>query len=297
MREEDLYTDTNIVEKIRSSKQPNYWHDYLHQQYHQTIADTIEANLLKVETIEEVLDSMIERTVDVSINILQEGHYRSHFAYLFNDDSEKHMDAVDYLTVISRIICIEKLGTHKRLYESFISELVHTEIVRKNWISFFVRRGSTEDQAKDLFQNSFLVLNTIVQTETPENYIINKPPTFKGLANLTSYLYSIGKNKWREELKKLSKFSMSNEGETEIYDLLEKDVMDSIIVQEQYEQDLKLLEKLGGKCKEVLLLLAEGYSLKESLTILAGKGIFFENENALKQQRHRCKNYLMDLLT
>ena len=132
-------------------------------------------------------------------------------------------------------------------------------------------RGRKED-AEDIFQEALIVLCVKIN-ETD----------FKLTAKLSTYLYSVCRFLWNDELKKREKqFAVSFEIG------LDKKVEDSIEEIVEGEKKAKLAEKiiseLGERCKELLLLF---YSESMKLKDIALK-MGYSSENTAKNQKYKC---------
>lgn len=141
-------------------------------------------------------------------------------------------------------------------------------------IANFIRlNGGNNDDAKDIFQEAMMILY----------YNLNKE-NFKLTCQLSTYLYSISRNLWLTELRRLNKTDQAIEDldqfigdeETQIEEAEKK-----IIAQKK----LKLcLDALGDPCKSILI---SFYIDKLSMHEIAKKMGYTNAENA-KNQKYKC---------
>ena len=131
--------------------------------------------------------------------------------------------------------------------------------------------GSTAD-AEDVFQDALIILIKKVQAN---NFVLT--------SSLNTYLYSICRFVWNDELKKKSKTIQVDIEKNNSY--LKEDIFEN-----SYRDEIenKLAEKaftmLGDRCKQLLLLF---YFKKESLKDIAAT-LKFSSEKVAKNQKYRC---------
>ncbi len=115
-----------------------------------------------------------------------------------------------------------------------------------------------------------------------------KNGTYKKEAKLETYLSTIFKHK----CVNLSKQNLTIKREPHradwIDDLLDltdeaKSAIHKIISKERYEQFVIELEKIGEKCKRLLLAIGQGYSTQEIM-----KEMGYTSKGSIKVSRHRC---------
>jgi len=132
---------------------------------------------------------------------------------------------------------------------------------------FIKQHGGNEDEARDVFQESLLIF-----------YRNAQKPEFQLTSALGTYLFSICKYLWKDELKKKNRI-VSFEG---------KDMADEVT--DHREEELKIqwldtiINSLGGKCLEILQLF---YYKKMSMEQIAAK-LGYKNVDTVKTQKYKC---------
>ena len=144
----------------------------------------------------------------------------------------------------------------KQIYKSFPS-------IR----NFITTHGGNQDDARDVFQESLLVFYKKVQQKD-----------FLLTCSINTYLFSVVKYLWKDELKKKNRI-VSFEVK-EFLDLTENDA------EEEFKLGLidKVLENLGERCSEILQLF---YYKKMSMDEIAQK-FQYKNIDTVKTQKYKC---------
>jgi len=133
--------------------------------------------------------------------------------------------------------------------------------------------GGTDDDAKDIFQEAMTILFYKTQND---NFYLN--------CKLNTYLYSISRNLWLTELKRLNKKSQEINDFDEI-------ISDNELSLEEAEEKIKnqknlkiSLDNLGEPCKSILTAF---YIEQLSMQEIADKMGYTNAENA-KNQKYKC---------
>ncbi len=143
--------------------------------------------------------------------------------------------------------------------------------------------GGGKDDAQDIFQEALIVLYNKVRTGD-----------FKLTSALSTYLYSVSKYLWKDELRKREK-EMIYQTEQQMNNQEESDLMMEL----EKENDIKLAEKiineLGERCREVLVLFYSGTMKLKDIAVKMG----YSSENTVKTQKYKCleaaKNKLREM--
>ena len=155
----------------------------------------------------------------------------------------------------------------------------HFAMMRKMILS---KGGNTED-AEDIFQEALIIFCRKA-----------KEPGFELTAQLSTYLFSICRFLWKDELKRRKPFRVIDL-ETGFKQDEEK-VMEELIENEtKAKLAEKVLNELGERCRELLLLFyKEGFKLKDIASRMG-----YNSENTAKNQKYKClegaKNRLKEL--
>ena len=141
-------------------------------------------------------------------------------------------------------------------------------------IENFVRlNGGSVQEAKDLFQDGFMVLYRNV-----------KNPLFSLDCKIKTYLYSVCKRIWLTELKRKSKAPSVVEGIDEFINIDESDIEEHSEHENSLQQLEVSLKKLGEPCSSLL----SDYYLKDmSMQQIALKMGYTNADNA-KTQKYKC---------
>ena len=138
--------------------------------------------------------------------------------------------------------------------------------------SFILNNNGSVDDARDIFQESMVVL-----------YEKSKDKTFSLNCQIRTYLYSICRRLWLKRLQQLSKFGTQVESLEEIVPVEEE-----VEAHEKKNTDFLLMEhamsKIGEPCKSLL----DAYYLqKKSMHDIAAEFGYTNADNA-KTQKYKC---------
>ncbi|HLP12493.1 MAG TPA: sigma-70 family RNA polymerase sigma factor [Flavobacteriales bacterium] len=134
---------------------------------------------------------------------------------------------------------------------------------------FIKTHGGDDDDARDVFQESIMVLYRNVQKD---DFVLT--------ANMTTYLFSITKYMWKDILKKKNRqvnFVCDNTAE-------EEDVKNAQEEEEKFKWLDEILGTLGEKCAEILKMT---YFAKMSMDEIAQK-LGYKNVDTAKTQKYKC---------
>ena len=135
---------------------------------------------------------------------------------------------------------------------------------------FVLQNSGSQDQAKDLFQETLLILLTNLQD-----------PTFQLTSSLKPYVFALSKNLWLKQLKKSVRWT----------GLENADEMSSIVVPFEvetpptvYEKVIAILAKLTIHCQA--LLAAIFFRKKEMTAIMQDDG--YASMHSAQNQKYKC---------
>ena len=146
--------------------------------------------------------------------------------------------------------------------------------------AYVVANSGTEAEATDLFQESMIAFYENV-----------KKGTFKGDSAISTYLYSIAKYKWLNQLKKNQVRSghhaeaASDQSETKGHLLTLMDEERKDLIQE-------IIGLLGFDCKYILI---ESIYHNTPMKEIASEGKF-TNEQIVRNKKYKCLKKLRDLM-
>lgn len=149
--------------------------------------------------------------------------------------------------------------------------------------AYVTTNSGTFDDAQDLFQEVLIAFVHLVQEGK-----------FRGESSLKTFLYSMNRNLWLNELKKRRR-AEKREKAWEADTVLEHDAaIDQVIdKRESLDKLMKMVESLGADCKKILLLFYfENKAMKEILAETA-----FENEQVVRNKKYKCLKKLEERIS
>jgi RNA polymerase sigma factor (sigma-70 family) len=172
-------------------------------------------------------------------------------------------------------------GSPRRRYENQLFEKYHNltkEGVRKHRLS--------EDECVSAYSDTIMsVIDSIVLGR------------FEGRSELKTYIYQIFMNKCVDQIRKNTTNKASVHDAYSIDDLTmqfsdeSRTVIQQMVVQSEIDKLHKALDKIGEKCKQMILAWGEGYSDEEIATQLE-----YNSPAVAKTSRLRCLEKLKGLM-
>ncbi len=150
-------------------------------------------------------------------------------------------------------------------------------------LSIYVQqnRGSSQD-AEDIFQETIVAFIGAVQQQK-----------FRGESAVKTFLYSINKHIWLNELKRRGRAQTRETVYDRIQETDQADFTPQIIRKETTALIKSVMDTLGETCKKILLAFYyENRSMKEILD-----STDFENEQVLRNKKHKCLKKLEQSVT
>ena len=149
-------------------------------------------------------------------------------------------------------------------------------------LSIYTKQNSGNDQdAEDVFQE---VIVTFIE-------LVNQGK-FRGESSIKTFLYSLNRHIWLNELKKRNRMQARNVKFESARQQVEPDVSGYIAGREARQQVMQVIEQLGEACKQVLLAFYyRELSVKEMLAFLP-----YENEQVVRNKKYKCLKKLEELL-
>ena len=146
--------------------------------------------------------------------------------------------------------------------------------------TYVLSNSGNATEAKDVFQETIIAFY--------ENVRDHK---FKGESAISTYLYSIAKFKWLNQLKKKGLITSHLE-KLEKNDELYKNPLDIIISKEQKIQVIEILSQLGDSCKKLLIEnIYHDKSMKEIV-----KNSKYSSEQVARNKKYKCMQRLKELI-
>ncbi|PBQ32184.1 RNA polymerase subunit sigma-70 [Sphingobacteriaceae bacterium] len=150
-------------------------------------------------------------------------------------------------------------------------------------LKFIVNNSGTEEAAKDIYQETVIVL-----------YENAQKPEFELNCQLQTYIYSVSKRLWLKQLKKNGKtFLFKEDDENEVVDV-STDLNEHTAKELEIEKMNKSLAELGEPCAT---LIKDFYVHRMNMDEIAEKFGYTNADNA-KNQKYKClqrlKKYFFD---
>ena len=147
---------------------------------------------------------------------------------------------------------------------------------------YILNNSGNEQDAEDIFQEVIVAFINLVQAGK-----------FRGESSIRTFLFSLNKNIWLNELKRKGR-AMIREEKYEKQNEQHEVTTDVAMEMGQTKVNLmKVIEELGENCKKILLLFYfENRSMKEIVAHLP-----YENEQVVRNKKSKCLKKLEQLIT
>jgi RNA polymerase sigma factor (sigma-70 family) len=147
--------------------------------------------------------------------------------------------------------------------------------------SFIIGYGGSRQDGEDVFQETVVsFIDTI------------KKGKYRSEASIKTFLVSIAKNIWFNELKKRERSGHREKQFESGRDQKENDISHTMSDHEKRQQLRELVYKLGEPCRKILMLFYyENLSMKEIVDYLP-----YENEQVVRNKKYKCLQQLTGLL-
>lgn len=151
-----------------------------------------------------------------------------------------------------------------------------------NIVSIYIKnnKGNDED-AEDIFQNIIITFMQIV-----------KENKFRGESSINTFIYSLARHAWLNELKRRGRAQLREEKFEKEIERIEPDISQYLISNEIKERIQQLLDNIGETCKKILLAFYyDELAIKEILELLD-----YENEQVVRNKKYKCLKQLEQVL-
>jgi RNA polymerase sigma factor (sigma-70 family) len=133
-------------------------------------------------------------------------------------------------------------------------------------------KGGSARDAEDIFQEALIIL--IRQTKSND---------FQLTAQLSTYLFSVSRFLWKDQLKK-KKPHLPFDGDTGLTQGEEQELFSAVEQEGRARLAEKVLQELKDRCREILLFFYQDHlSLREIATRMG-----YSSENTAKNQKYKC---------
>jgi len=159
-----------------------------------------------------------------------------------------------------------------------IKYLYRTHFESLSW--YVLHHGGSEQDAQDVFQEVIVAFVHLVQLQK-----------FRGESTIKTFLFSMNRNIWFNELKKRGRAHERGKKYSEMSQPDER--IEGVIEQREASRQLmEIMDVLGENCKKILVLFYyENYSMKELL-----KELNYENEQVVRNKKYKCLKQLEEMI-
>lgn len=146
---------------------------------------------------------------------------------------------------------------------------------------YVINNSGTGEDAKDIFQEVVVSFIHLVQAGK-----------FRGESSVRTFLFSMNRHAWLNELKKRSRALAREERFEREQDRQVRDVSFFIADKEARQLLDQLIAKLGENCRKILTLCYfENRAMREMVEILE-----YENEQVVRNKKYKCLKQLREII-
>ena len=177
-------------------------------------------------------------------------------------------------------VLIKKIRSGREGRNEVIGMMYNDEVLREKVRMVIRKYGGHDNDFDDVFNTALMqFVKTVVKNREMK---IN--------SSLHAYLCGIAKYAWLDKNKRNNK--IPTEDIDDQYDLKSDTTPETLLLEQSKKEVLNgLLEKLGKNCKEVLLLWANKYSMKE-----IAEAMNYKSDNMAKKKKYKCQKELLNYL-
>ena len=162
-----------------------------------------------------------------------------------------------------KIIDLIKSQKHNKVFTTLYK---YFPVVKK----MILANGGRSEDAEDIYQDALIVF-----------YKKASAADFQLTSSINTYLYSICRFMWSDQLKKQQKQSFTDIEKVQVN---ESEFIATIETESQLKLAEKVISELGERCKELLILF---YFQSKKLKDIAAK-MGYNSENTAKNQKYKC---------
>lgn len=176
----------------------------------------------------------------------------------------------------------------QELIETLKTERVSSRVIQYlyrayfSFLSTYIKQNQGNEQdAEDVFQEVIVTFIEIV-----------KAGKFRGDSSIKTFLYTLNRFTWLNELKKRNRAALRETVYYKDTDEDDKDISHLIVEQEAKNAVMLMMDKLGDVCKQILV--AYYYNdlpMKEILPLVG-----FQSEQVLRNKKYKCLKSLGQML-
>lgn len=148
--------------------------------------------------------------------------------------------------------------------------------------SYVVKNKGSKEDAADAIQETIVAFIDIVEQDK-----------YRGDASVKSFLFSITRNIWLSELRKRNSAENRNQIFEKAKDQVEEQTMQQLIRRENHTAIQQMLDKLGDKCKQLLMLV---YYENLAMSDIVLQMPDYQNEQVLRNKKYKCMKQLEQMI-
>ena len=173
---------------------------------------------------------------------------------------------------------VANLRTGKKMDET-IKAIYRNHFDSLSW--YVMNNSGTRQDAEDVFQEVVVAFIDLLQKDK-----------FRGESTVKTFLYSLNRHTWLNELKKRGRTLAREEKYERAQDQAEPDTGQLIADREGKAAVIRLVGELGETCRKILLLYYyENLSMKEIL-----EATEYENEQVVRNKKYKCLKQLEQMI-
>lgn len=173
---------------------------------------------------------------------------------------------------------VDNLRNGQRLDES-IKAIYRSYFDSLSW--YVLNNSGNRQDAEDIFQEVVVSFIDLVQKDK-----------FRGESTVKTFLYSLNRFAWLNELKKRGRALAREEKYEKEQNKMELDTSHLMTNREEKAELVKLVGELGDTCQKILLLFYyENLSMKEILDVTD-----YENEQVVRNKKYKCLKQLEKMI-
>lgn len=162
--------------------------------------------------------------------------------------------------------------------ESALAQLYHNNVIMVR--KYVLENSGREDDVQDMLQDALVVLW--------ENA---KRADFDLTSKISTYIYSVVRNKWLRELNK-RRVGKTMPLDEQYFEAETIDALKAVIHKEEYKVVLKCIDQLGATCRKVMTM----FYLEEKGMEEIARALHFNNTDVAKAKKWQCKKELESLV-
>jgi RNA polymerase sigma factor (sigma-70 family) len=173
---------------------------------------------------------------------------------------------------------VDKLRSGRHINEA-IKTIYQNHFAGLSW--YIMNNSGSRQDAEDVFQEVVVNFIDLVQKDK-----------FRGESTIKTFLYSLNRHVWLNELKKRGRTLAREEKYDRGQERTEMDVSHFIADREAKEQVVNLVGQLGETCQKILVLFYyNNLSIKEIL-----ESLDYENEQVVRNKKYKCLKQLEQMI-